>query len=333
MTQVGRRSRFSSWLVFGVSFAVSAVDAWIWLVQEPDWLGFRLLLGAPLYFAASFGLTWPLLTAVQVFVARFRGATPFPWVRVLIAALVFRLGWYLAVPLARDTYENSEVAAKHRQDDLERTEDQLAHNILLFREPVSRSEENALVHFIQERPIDPESSIEAARHYSHTPAVLWALAGRAAASPDCLRTLYEEWLESSGIVDNVGYLRELPLRVGNHPNTPVDVLQQMIRSGQGGAAFRNQRLPKVDKIAFLKRAAASDSSATRSLVAADPDTPTPILRKLSSDPAPVVVEGLLGNPSTPDDVLEKFTHLEVFRRSAEAQIARRTQSKPDATRK
>src|SRR5205807_5963713 len=103
-------------------------------------------------------------------------------------------------------------------------------------------------------------------------------------------------------------------------------------------ASRNPKLPKWEKIEFLKQSGISQSASERLLAADDPNTPGFVLRKLATDRDLRVIDAVLRNTSTPEGVLEGFTHLkrlegwqddiESFHREAEAELLKRRQSHP-----
>lgn len=196
-----------------------------------------------------------------------------------------------------------------------------------YRDPTASKQlvkQAALVWFIEDRAISPRSATDMARHYSHSFYVLFTLANVTKTPPEGLRAVYKV---AQALPNN----QEIFKALAENPSTPLDTLEDMMHSGAKHLerfAFRNPRLPKSEKIDFLSRASISNSASDRALAASEGDTPVSALRKLATDRDPGVILGLIGNASTPEDVLQRFTRSEyvAFRSGAESQLVRRRES-------
>jgi hypothetical protein len=311
--------------VFGAACLIAILAACIFYgIAGPDFLGFKLLLGVPWTLAATFFVVWPLLTYIHLFLLRRAGLRGFYKVRTWVAIPMFYVGAAAGWELVRDTYQNSEMGARHHRQRLERMEDQLAGNVFLYQEPLSKTEEDALVWFIEDRTISPRFATDMARHYSHSFYGLFTLANVTKTPPEGLRAVY-------AVAQALPNNQEIFKALAENPGTPLDILEDMMHSGAKHLerfAFRSPRLPKSEKIDFLSRASISNSASDRALAASEGDTPVSALRKLATDRDPGVILGLIGNPCTPEDVLQRFTRSEyaAFRSGAESQLVRRRES-------
>jgi HEAT repeat protein len=114
-----------------------------------------------------------------------------------------------------------------------------------------------------------------------------------------------------------------------NPNTPVPLLIQLLQNENSSvriAAAVSPRLPKSEKVAYLKRASASADFSERHLVARDPDTPAESLEKLALDP--ITAEDVARNPNTATGVLEMLANskTEWTRRQAMDALSRRREA-------
>lgn len=94
-----------------------------------------------------------------------------------------------------------------------------------------------------------------------------------------------------------------------NPNLPVPVLTKMLDNDYAGtrrAAAANPRLPKAAKIAYLRRAAVSQSLAERLEAAQNPDCPQGVLKQLALDP--VTSRYAASNPNLPLDLLQTLAN-------------------------
>jgi hypothetical protein len=307
------------WPAILVTFVVATLLSYMWLTLPPTgWFDLRILL-LPIYTPLAFGILWPFALALQSLASPSRRQPKL--LRHRVAAILFVLsfaGWipFVHAELAEAARKRDEVIvqAQNRtqfaaaQNDAEHF--LAANGLLAFPDPLAYAQFGVLQRYIETHDQTPEQFLAAIDHYQN-PSILNQLAQKTHCPPEALQLLFTKSLARlRTLSDTEAFIQLEPIfkTIGNHSNTPVDVLLKMISNDKilvRMHAVENPRLPRPAKLAYLGAACSYWWATEIETIAADPDTPVDILTCLSTKQSAAVA--LSRNPNTPDSVIEQMS--------------------------
>jgi hypothetical protein len=307
-----------------LTLTIATLLSYQWLTRPPTmWFDFRILF-LPIYAALGFGILWPFALALQVLVWPSH-RQPGLW-RYRVAIVLFILccvGW---IPLVRaelavadrkrtDAIVQEQNRARFATEQAAAEQTLAANGLLAFSEPLHSPQLGVLQQCIKTHDLAPDEFLAAIERYQ-TPLILNQLAQKPDCPPDALQLLFTKSLARLQTLSDIEasiQLDSIFKTIGNHSNTPVQVLLNMVSSDKilvRMHAVENPRLPHPAKLAYLKAACTYWWAIEIETVAADPDTPVDILTCLSTKQAAAVA--LSHNPHTPDSVIDQMSESSDF---------------------
>ncbi|HEY2546922.1 MAG TPA: hypothetical protein VGI46_12715 [Candidatus Acidoferrum sp.] len=270
------------------------------------------ILLAPIYIPLAFGLIWPVLIAFQTLSVPLvrRISVRRQWIAILIFVWSFCCSVYFVRPEYRSLTTLREHArasqlwqAQWRAQQLEeqRQAEQLlgAGGITALTDPLTGPQFDALKSCIDNNSVPSLDLRNAIEHYRTSTSLLGHLAAQNSCPPEVLETIFKIALslQSHPPPSNGVEVWDVLHTMAFNPNTPVPLLIQLLQNENSSvriAVAVSPRLPKSEKVAYLKRASASPDFSERRLVAQDPDTPEELLKQLALDP--INAEDVARNP-------------------------------------
>ena len=310
-------------LLISATLAIVLPLAWVSYQDAHETWGLHILL-LPVYIPLAFGLIWPLLIAIQALSTK--SPRRIQVRRNWIATLLFLVSLCCSIPFVTGEYrsfvwyrdqarvkELSQAQWQAQQLEEKRQAEQLlgGGGITALTDPLTGPQFDALKSYIDNnsvRSLDLRSAIE---HYRTSTPLLRYLAAQNSCPPEVLETIFKIALslQSHPPPSNGVEVWDVLRTMAFNPNTPVPLLIQLLQNENSGvriAAAVSPRLPKSEKVAYLKRASASPDFSERHLVAQDPDTPEELLKQLALDP--ITAEDVARNPNTPTTILEMLAN-------------------------
>jgi hypothetical protein len=303
------------WASLLIAAILAVVFAYEWLTWGPEkWLDLRLF-AFPIYAPLAFGVICPVLVALQAMSMPSPGQEKLRrnWV-ALIMFVVSAFGWVPVVMAEMKVAERErEEVVRQREWQQQRMALQAAAQqaiaeggILAFSEPFQGEEGGVLERYIYEHHFSLEELQQASEHYQTT-CIMNEIAQKPNCPAEALEILYAHanGQESEpGVVANA-QLGPIYGSIAANPNITVALLVKMVQSDNPvarAAAVKNPKLPKVVKIAYLKKGCTEWWPSEISAIGADPDTPVDVLECLSKQQG--AAYAVARNPHTPIRVIE-----------------------------
>jgi hypothetical protein len=321
--------------------------AWISYSDKgrPTFLNFHIFL-AVIYVPLAFGLIWPVLVGVEAWTMRTAGRDR-RW-PAKAAVIMFVVSALCSTPCIlfehRRLVDDREAARAEAlrmqqfraQQDSSRQEALAviqANGIEAFVEPLTGPQVDAVNNYLDAHSNRPLELQSASKHYRSSVGVMKHLSEKRYSPPEVLDTIFENALDlqRSPSFPNKGELAVVFYNLAWNPNLPVPVLTKMLDNDDAGtrrAAAANPRIPKAAKIAYLRRAAVSQSLVERREAAQNPDCPQDVLKQLALDP--VTSSCAASNPNLPLDLLQTLANSgdQGTRKRALANLARHEKTQP-----
>ena len=317
-----RISRLLLWLSALVAAIVALVLPPAWIAYSDrqahrgPFLNFHPLF-AILYVPLVFGLLWPILVRILAW-AKQSAERPLVW-PAKTAIVMFIVSASCSAPFIISEYryyirgveavqaEQMRMARFHEQQLIEKQKalaELQANGVASLSEPLTGPQVDAVNSYLDAHFQNPLELENASRHYPTSLPVMEHLAQKRDCPAQVLEIVYDNVVElqkDRHPQQSVNPSQVLCYLAWN-PNVPVSVLVAMLDNPYTQvreAAAANPRLPEEAKVAYLKKAADSQSFSERERAAGDPDSAPEELSKMLQDGNFRVRQAAAANPNTP----------------------------------
>jgi hypothetical protein len=279
---------------------------------------------APIYIPLAFGLIWPVFIASHALFTKslHRIRVSRNWIAILLfpvslcCSLPFMIGEYQSFVRERERARANQlwqVQWRAQQAEERQQADQAirAGGITAFTAPLTAPQLDALKGYLENNSVATPDLLRASEHYRTSIPLMRYFADKYSCPPGVLESVFNNALslQSHPPSSDTGEVWHILHSLAFNPNTPVPVLIKLLQNDSSGvrmAAAVSPRLPKPDKIAYLRRACASRDFGERKEAAGNPDTPPELLEQLAVDP--ITAGDVASNPSAPIDILETLAN-------------------------